>query len=165
VEISSDPQIASHFSKIMASTPPKISPFLSRLKAFFATAETRLSAMPRRQIILLVLALALGFALLGVVFGIILTPYNPTSTPPLDSETANEDNQLASYTGIVRALGDPKEGSAYYLELEEGNRILLRSEAFDISFFEDASVTAKGVVASTADGSEQVLFVNQIQIK
>jgi hypothetical protein len=150
---------------MMAENLPKKSPLAPRLKAFFATAETRLSAMPRRQVIFLVLGLALGFALLGVVFGIILTPYNPTSTPPLDSETANEDNQLASYTGIVRALGDPKEGSAYYLELEGGNRILLRSTAIDISFLEDASVTAKGVVASTADGSEQVLFVNKIQIK
>jgi len=149
----------------MVSNPPKISPLLSRLKAFFATAETRLSAMPRRQVILLVLGLALGFALLGVVFGIFLTPYNPTSTPPLDSDTTNGDDQLASYTGIVRALGDPKEGSAYYLELEEGKRILLRSTAIDISFLEDASVTAKGVVAGTADGTEQILFVNQIQIK
>ncbi|OGC37881.1 hypothetical protein A2V54_01755 [candidate division WWE3 bacterium RBG_19FT_COMBO_53_11] len=144
---------------------PKISLFFSRLKDAFVAAETRLSAMPRRRIVLLVLALALGFALLGVVFGIVLTPYNPTSTPPLDSETSTGDEQLASFTGIVRALSEPKEGSSYYLQLEGGNRILLKSTNFDIAFFKDASVTARGVAASTADGNEQVLFVKYVQIK
>ena len=147
----------------MTETPPKISPFLSRLKSAFAAAESRLSSMPRRRVALLVLALALGFAILGVVFGLIFSPYDPTATPPLDSGTTN--GNLSSYTGIVRVLAEPKEGAAYYLELEGGSRILLKSTSIDIAFFKDSSVTLAGVVVSTSDGAEQILFVNQAKIK
>lgn len=147
----------------MTETSPKISPFLSRLKSAFAAAENRLSSMPRRRVALLVLALALGFAILGVVFGLILSPYDPTVTPPLDSEMTN--GNLSSYTGVVRVLGEPKEGAAYYLELEGGSRILLKSTSIDIAFFKDSSVTLAGVVVSTSDGAEQILFVNQAKIK
>ena len=149
----------------MADIPPKISPFISRFKTAFTTAESRLSAMPRRRIILLVLALALGFALLGVVFGIVLSPYTPTATPLLDSGNTNGDNQLSSYTGVVRVLSEPKEGADYYLELEEGKRILLKSTSTDVGFFKDSSVTVEGVVVSSSDGKEQILFVNLVRLK
>jgi len=121
--------------------------------------------MPRRRIILLVLALALGFALIGVVLGVFLSPYNPTATPLLDSGTTNGDNQLSSYTGVVRALSEPKEGAAYYLELEDGKRILLKSTGTDVAFFKESSVTVEGVVVSSSDGTEQILFVNRVRLK
>jgi hypothetical protein len=149
----------------MADNLPKTSPFLSRFKSAFAAAEGRLFAMPRRRIILLVLALALGFALLGIVLGIVLSPYNPTATPPLDSGTANGDDQLSSYTGVVRALSAPKEGASYYLELAEGKQILLKSTSIDIAFFKNASVTVEGIAVGSADGTEQILFINRIRIK
>uniref|UniRef100_A0A832E1Y4 Uncharacterized protein n=1 Tax=candidate division WWE3 bacterium TaxID=2053526 RepID=A0A832E1Y4_UNCKA len=149
----------------MATNPPKTLPWLSRLKAAFTAAEARFSAMPRRRMILTVAALAAGFALIGVLLGIILTPYNPTSTPSLDSSTTTGDDQLSSYTGIVRALEEPKEGASYYLELEDKTQLLLKSINIDISFFKEASVTVEGIVVGTSDGLQNILFVNQIRIK
>lgn len=147
----------------MAKDLPEISPLLSRLKGAFAAAESRLSVMSRRRVALLVLALALGFAVLGVVFGVVLSPYEPSATPPLDSGKTNGD--LLSYTGIIRILDEPKEGASYYLELDDKSRVLLKSTTIDISFFKDSSVTLEGVVVDSADGTEQILFVNQAKIK
>lgn len=147
----------------MAENLPKISPLFSRLKSAFAAAETRLSAMSRRRIILLVLALALGFAILGVVIGLIFSPYKPTTTPSLDSGMNNENT--ASYTGVVRALDEPEEGASYYLELEAGGRVLLKSTSIDIAFFKDSSVTLEGTVVSSSGGSDLILFVSRAKIK
>jgi len=72
---------------------------------------------------------------------------------------------LSSYTGVVRVLSEPKEGADYYLELEEGKRILLKSTSTDVGFFKDSSVTVEGVVVSSSDGKEQILFVNLVRLK
>ncbi len=153
--------------KILMMSPslPKTSRIVNRLKEIFVSAEDRLTKMSRRRIALVVVGLALGFALLGAIFGIILTPYRPTSTPPLDSNANGQDDLSSSYTGIVRSLTDPIEGANFYLELENNKRILLRSLNIDVSFFKDAAVTVEGVVVGTSDQSEQIIFVNKIRIK
>ncbi|MDP1710385.1 MAG: hypothetical protein Q8L46_00360 [candidate division WWE3 bacterium] len=150
---------------MMPEKSSRFSLILPRAREAFRAAEARLSAMSRRRAILTVLALAAGFALIGALLGIFLTPYRPTSTPNLDSSSANGDNQISSYTGIVRALDEPKEGASYYLELENGTRLLLKSINIDISFFKGASVTAEGVVVGTSDVTQQLLFVNRIRLK
>lgn len=150
---------------MMVSNLPKTSQILARLKEIFLSAEDRLSKMSRRRILLVVVALALGFALLGAVLGIILTPYRPTDTPPLNSNADGQNNPSSSYTGTVRSLSDPIEGAEFYLELENEKRLLLKSTNIDISFFKDASVTVEGVVVGTSDQSEQIIFVNKIRIK
>lgn len=137
----------------------------SRARDAFRAAEARFSAMSRRRAILTVLALAAGFALMGVLLGIILSPYQPTSTPDLEPSATNGASPTDSYTGIVRALDEPQEGASYYLELEDGTRLLLKSIKIDVSFFENSAVTFEGVVVETSDGSQKILFVNRSRIK
>ncbi len=154
--------------KLPASPNPggsKLSSLVARLKSFFLSAESRLSQMSRRRLVIVVMGLALGFILLGVLFGVIFTPYSPTGTPSLDSSAANHDEPVVSYTGVVGSLDEPKEGADYYLGLESGKRYLLKSLAIDISFFKGASVTAEGILVPTSDGSDEILFVSKIRIK
>lgn len=145
--------------------PSRFSPILSKARAAFLAAEARLAAMPRRRMILTVLALAAGFALIGVLLGIVLTPYRPSDTPDLDPSAANGGSQVVSYTGIVRELDEVTEGASFYLELEDNTRVLLKSTKIDIAFFKDASITAEGLVVATVDGAQQIIFVSQILIK
>lgn len=150
---------------MMSLNLPKTSRIISRLKEIFISAEDRLSKMSRRRIVLIVVGLALGFILLGVILGIVFTPYRLTDTPPLDSNANGEDSLTSSYTGVVRSLAAPIEGAKFYLELEDKKRFLLKSSSIDISFFKGAAVTVEGVVVGTSDQSEQIIFVNKIRIK
>ncbi|GEM_PF-4163873 len=144
---------------------PKISLPLTRLKEALLSVEERLAKMSRRRIALVVLGLALGFALLGAILGIIFTPYRPTETPPLDSNASDQESLAASYAGVVRSLAEPIEGAEFYLELEDGKRVLLRSANIDLSFFKDSSVTVEGVAVGTPNQSERVVFVSKVRIK
>lgn len=152
-------------SLMMPENLPKTSPILVRVKEIFLSTESRLTQMSRRRLILVVLALALGFILLGVVFGVVFAPYEPTVTPDLDSSVADHNESVVSYTGVVKSLSAPKDGANYALELESGKQYLLKSLAIDVSFFKGASVTAEGVLVETSDGNGEILFVSKIKIK
>jgi len=152
-------------SLVMPENLPKPSPILIRVKKIFLSTESRLTQMSRRRLILVVLALALGFVLLGVVFGVIIAPYAPTETPELNSSVADHNEPVVSYTGLVKSLKEPKDGASYVLELESGKQYLLKSLAIDVSFFKGASVTAEGILVETSDGNGEILFVNKIKIK
>lgn len=151
--------------QMMPSNLPKISLTFNRLKEVFLSAEDRVAKMSRRRVVLVVAGLAAGFVLLGVVLGVIFSPYRPTETPPLDPNANRQDQSTSSYTGVVRSLDKAIEGANFYLELEDNQRLLLKSMRIDLSFFKDASVTVEGVVVGAPNQNEQIIFVSKIRIK
>ncbi len=140
---------------------PSVESRVDRILQSYSQAEQKLSQFSKRKLIILLIALAVGFAALGVLIGVVFSPYRASETPA--TTTSSGASEIVSYSGVVRqSLGD---GSTFYLEKDDGAQVLLKSSKIDFTFFSDSQVTAEGVVVRDAQDGNEILFVNKLRIK
>ncbi|KKW06176.1 MAG: hypothetical protein UY40_C0002G0026 [candidate division CPR1 bacterium GW2011_GWC1_49_13] len=137
---------------------------LDRFASFYASAEARLTQMPRSRLLILILGLVIFFLAMGALFAFVFSPYRQTQTPDSGLVDMDGDGNMVSHSGIVRRLDEEQDGISFYLQKEDETRILLKSSQIDLAFFVGASVTAEGVLVEGA-GTGSVLFVSKIRIK
>ena len=143
---------------------PKKDSGLNRFATFYSSAESRISQMPRRNLLILILGLVVFFLAMGALFAFVLSPYRQTDTPDAGLVDMDGNGNVVSHAGIVRRLDEEQDGISFYLEKEDETRILLKSSQIDLAFFVGSAVTAEGVLVEGA-GTGSVLFVSKIRIK
>ncbi|GMR19227.1 MAG: hypothetical protein BMS9Abin34_358 [Patescibacteria group bacterium] len=129
----------------------------------YARMEERFSELSRKQLVLLILGVSVFFIALGVLVGVVFSPYRPTVTSGTELPSSNSGSQVVSHSGVVRKAKNPDNGAGFYLEKSDDSKLQLKSSKIDLSFFEGSSVTAEGVVVGSGD--EGLFFVRKIRIK
>ena len=138
-----------------------------QILAAYTSAESRVTGIPPRRFILLIVGLGVVFILLGGLVGFLLSPYTQTPTPD-NGLTTDGNGQSAEYSGIVRRLSPAVDGVEFYLETQDvsvDTRILLQSSQIDLEFFESKAITAEGVLVGDEGPGDKILFVSKIRIK
>jgi len=141
---------------------------INAILSAYQSAESRLSQVSRRNLILLAAGIGILFLAVGALLGFAFSPYRQVATPDSDLTDTCGDGET-SLTGIVRALDEPQNESRFYLEIGDGSQVLLRSSRIDLTAMESSSVEAEGVLVGCPEGpagtSDAVLFISKIFLK
>lgn len=146
----------------------KQTPQINTILSAYQSAENRLSQISRRKLILLAIGVGILFLAVGALLGFAFSPYRQTATPDSDLTEVDGDGR-STVTGILRSLDEPLNGSTFYLEKEDGSRVLLRSSKIDLTVLKGSTVEAEGVLVGSDEGpagaGDAVLFVSKIFLK
>jgi len=131
--------------------------------------DARLTALPRKRLVLLMIGAAFLFLAVGTGLGFLIINRDITSSANGDGNATNGSNvEVTSLTGVLRSLSEPKDGIEFYLEEQDDTRVLLDTAGrFDSAFLErnvGLIVTVQGTMAKTTIDSENVFLVEKLVI-
>jgi len=142
-----------------ANEKPRPSTSVDRLLESYTKAEEKLVKVQRKKLIFIIIALALGSIFLGILLGVLI--FQPVE----DNIVTTTEDKVVSHTGIIRSLNVEQNGASYYLEQDNGTRVLLTSSQFDFSFFVGVAVTVEGISTGFAGDGSEIVSVNKIRFK